>query len=81
MADEQEVPLMLFITEQCRKFSLFPNERTTLISQADEMQIVQYCLACYNKMVFPWNLSKVLLAYKLFYSDVHVLLCKSFCFR
>ncbi|XP_059156919.1 PCNA-interacting partner-like [Physella acuta] len=50
MAEKQQVPLMLFTIEQCRKFSLFPNERTTLISQADEMQIVQYCLACYNKL-------------------------------
>ncbi|CAL1538073.1 unnamed protein product, partial [Lymnaea stagnalis] len=45
----KHIALSVFVLKNCREFKLFPNERTTLLSQADDLQILQYCLASYNK--------------------------------
>ncbi|GFR65128.1 PCNA-interacting partner-like [Elysia marginata] len=41
-----QFPMTAFIVKQCRRFSLLYNERTTILSNSDEMQLIQYCLAC-----------------------------------
>ncbi|GFN98453.1 pcna-interacting partner-like, partial [Plakobranchus ocellatus] len=41
--------LTAFIIKQCRRFSLLHNERTSILSQPDEIQLIQYCLACHRQ--------------------------------
>ncbi|XP_055886998.1 PCNA-interacting partner-like [Biomphalaria glabrata] len=43
--------LPTLIVKLCRKFHVFPNERTTILSQADDLQVLQYCLAFHNHKV------------------------------
>ncbi|KAH9492260.1 hypothetical protein Btru_026118 [Bulinus truncatus] len=47
--DNQCITLPTFMVKLCRKFNLFPNERTTILSQADDLQVLQYCLAYHNQ--------------------------------
>ncbi|CAG5132869.1 unnamed protein product [Candidula unifasciata] len=46
---KNSVPLSPFVIKQCRRIGLFPDENTTVLSHGDELQVMQFCLACQNK--------------------------------
>ncbi|XP_005105693.1 PCNA-interacting partner [Aplysia californica] len=42
---ESKSCLTYFVVKLCRQGGLFPNDRTTLLTEADELQILQFCLS------------------------------------